>query len=167
MIRLSAVAITTLLLPTITFARAPDIAELDEYIAGAPESWDVPGLAVAIVKDDQVVLAKGYGVREHGKAEGVDADTLFAIASSTKAFTATTLAMLTEEGKLTWKDPVQEHLPYFRLYDPYVTREITVHGKAGKRAQGFSLTKSQLVNATTVLAPPSTTSLTKTMTART
>ncbi len=126
MTRLLTTVLAILLLRTIAFAQTPDISELDEYIAGAREAWDVPGLAVAIVKDDRVVLAKGYGVREHEKAEAVDADTLFAIASNTKAFTAATLAMLAEEGKLTWKDRVQEHLPYFRLYDPYVSAEMRV-----------------------------------------
>lgn len=126
MTRLLTAAITVLLLPTITFAQTPDIGELDEYIVGAREAWDVPGLAVAIVKDDKVVFAKGYGVRDYSKTEAVDADTLFAIASNTKAFTAATLAMLAEEGKLTWKDRVQEHLPYFRLYDPYVSAEMRV-----------------------------------------
>ena len=126
MTRLLTTALAVLLLPTITFAQSPDVAELDEYVAGAREAWDVPGLAVAIVKDGKVVLAKGYGVREYGKTEAVDADTLFAIASNTKAFTAATLAMLAEEDKLTWKDRVQEHLPYFRLYDPYVSAEMRV-----------------------------------------
>ena len=126
MIRLATAVLTVLLVPVITSAQTPDIAELDKYIASARETWDVPGLAVAILKDDKVVLAKGYGVREAGKADVVDANTLFAIASNTKAFTAAALAMLAEDGKLTWKDPVQKHLPYFQLYDPYVSAEMRV-----------------------------------------
>jgi len=126
MIRPSTTVLVVLLVPAISFARTPDIAELDEYIGSAREAWEVPGLAVAILKDDNVVLAKGYGVREHGKADAADADTLFAIASNTKAFTAATLAMLVEDGKLKWKDRVQEHLPYFRLHDSYVSAEMRV-----------------------------------------
>jgi CubicO group peptidase (beta-lactamase class C family) len=102
------------------------IEEIDARIAGMRESWGVPGLAVAIIKDGEVVLAKGYGVRELGKPETVDADTLFAIASNTKAFTAAAIAMLEEEDKLEWNDKVQQHLPYFQLYDPWVSAEMRV-----------------------------------------
>jgi CubicO group peptidase (beta-lactamase class C family) len=90
------------------------------------EAFSVPGLAVGIVKDGKLVFAKGYGVRELGKPAKVDPDTLFAIGSNTKAFTTAALAMLVEEGKLGWDDRVIDHLPDFRLYDPYVTREFTV-----------------------------------------
>ncbi len=100
------------------------IAELDAYIAQAQKDWEVPGLAVAIVKDGNVVLAKGYGVRKVDTEESVDADTLFAIASNTKAFTAAAMAMLVEEKKLKWNDRVQEHLPYFQVYDHYASAEM-------------------------------------------
>ena len=103
-----------------------DLAKLDAFIANAQEEWNVPGLAVAIVKDGKVVHAKGYGVRELNKPEKVDADTVFAIASNTKAFTAAALAILVEEGKVDWKDPVRKHLPWLELYDPYVTAELRV-----------------------------------------
>ena len=72
-------------------------------------------LSVAIVARDQVLLSKGYGIRELGKTQPVDDQTLFAIASNTKAFTADALAILVDEGKLGWDDPVQKHLPWFRL----------------------------------------------------
>src|SRR3954469_11791016 len=94
------------------------LKEIDEYAAKAGQDWKVPGFAVAIVKDDRVVFAKGYGVRELGKPDAVDKDTLFAVASNTKAFTAAALATLVDEGKLSWDDPVTKYIPYFQLYDP-------------------------------------------------
>ena len=99
---------------------------LDAAVERALQDWEMPGLALAIVKDDAVVLSKGYGVRELGQPTPVDERTVFAIGSVTKAFTAAALGMLVDEGKLNWDDPVTEHLPAFQLYDPYVTREITL-----------------------------------------
>jgi CubicO group peptidase (beta-lactamase class C family) len=101
-------------------------ADLDAYAKRVQEEFEVPGLAVAVVKDGKVVLAKGYGVRKLGERVPVDEHTLFGIASNTKAFTAAALAMLVDEGKLSWDDPVIKHLPSFQMYDPYVTRELTV-----------------------------------------
>ena len=100
--------------------------DLDAYVARVLKEFEVPGLAVAIVKDGKVVLAKGYGVRKLGEPAPVDENTLFGIASNTKAFTSAALAMLVDEGKITWDDPVVKHLPGFQLYDPYVTREMTI-----------------------------------------
>lgn len=98
----------------------------DDYVAKAVKDWEVPGLAIAVVKDDKIVFAKGYGVRELGKPAPVTDRTLFAIGSTTKAFTAATLAILVDEGKLKWDDSPTKYLAGFRLYDPYVTREMTV-----------------------------------------
>ena len=110
------------------------LKEIDEYAAKAGREWNVPGFALAIVKDDKVVFTKGYGVRELGKPEPVDKDTLFAVASNTKAFTSAALATLVDEGKLKWDDPVTKYLPYFQLYDPYVTREMTVRDLLSHRS---------------------------------
>ena len=99
---------------------------LDAYVAQALKDWDAPGLAIAVVRHDSVVFAKGYGVRELGKAEAVDANTIFAIGSTSKAFTAALLGMLVDQGRIRWDDPVTRYLPGFQLYDPYVTREITI-----------------------------------------
>lgn len=107
-------------------AATPNLSELDAFIANARSEWNVPGLAVAIVKDGKVVHAKGYGIRELGKDAAVDADTLFAIASNTKAFTAAAVAILKEEGKLKWDDRVQAHLPWLQLYDSYVSAELRI-----------------------------------------
>jgi CubicO group peptidase (beta-lactamase class C family) len=105
-------------------ASAPQ--DLDAFAAQVLKEFEVPGLAVAIVKDGKVVLARGYGVRKLGEQTPVDENTLFGIASNTKAFTAALLAMLVDEGKIHWDDPVVKHLPAFQLYDPYVTREMTI-----------------------------------------
>jgi CubicO group peptidase (beta-lactamase class C family) len=100
--------------------------QLDKYVAQALRDWEVPGLALAIVKDDHVVYAKGFGVRKQGEDKPVDTSTLFAIGSASKAFTAASLAMLVDEGKLTWDDAATKHLPGLQLFDPLATRELSV-----------------------------------------
>ncbi len=117
--------IAVLLLHLSALAQA-DLNKLDAYFAKARADWEVPGMAIAIVKDDKIVLAKGYGVRELGKAAPVDEHTVFAIASNTKAFTAAALAVLADEKKLAWNDRVQKFLPYFQLYDPYVSADMRI-----------------------------------------
>ena len=107
-------------------AQPLDKAALDAYVLKAVKEWEVPGLALAVIKDDSVVVAEGYGLRRLGSMERVDAHTLFAIASTTKAMTAACLGMLVDEKKLSWDDPVTKHLEGFQLSDPYVTRELTV-----------------------------------------
>jgi CubicO group peptidase (beta-lactamase class C family) len=100
--------------------------DLDRFVMGVMKQFEVPGIGLAIVKDGAVVVAKGYGVRTLGEAAPVDAHTLFGIASNTKAFTATAIGILVEEGKLEWDAPVVRYLPWFQFSDPYVTRELTV-----------------------------------------
>ncbi|HKI44391.1 MAG TPA: serine hydrolase [Balneolales bacterium] len=99
---------------------------LDHYINRVLQTFNVPGVSVAIVKDGKVILAKGYGVKKLGSSEPVDAHTLFAIASNSKAFTTTALALLVEQGKLKWDDPVIKYLPWFRMSNDYVTSRITI-----------------------------------------
>ncbi|MGH9324899.1 MAG: serine hydrolase [Vicinamibacteria bacterium] len=115
-------------------ARQVDLAALDSLLETERKAWDIPGLAVAIVQRDSVVLAKGYGVREVGGAGPVDAHTLFAIGSTTKAFTSTALAMLVSEGAVRWDDRVVDRLPEFALEDPWVTREITIRDLLAQRS---------------------------------
>lgn len=98
----------------------------DARVERAMAEWHVPGLAIAVVKDDTVVMAKGYGVREAGKPARVDGNTLFAIGSCSKAFAAASVAMLVNDGRLGWEDHVQTYLPWFELYDPWVARDIRV-----------------------------------------
>jgi len=102
------------------------VADFDAYVARAMQEWDVPGMAITVVKDGKVLFKKGYGVRELGKPGAVDTQTLFSCASTTKAMTSTVLGMLVDEGKLSWDDPVTKFIPELRLYDPYVTRELRV-----------------------------------------
>src|SRR3546814_6234979 len=90
-------------------------ADLDAYVARVLREFDVPGLGLGIVKDGQVVLAKGYGVKRLGYPDKVDENTLFSIASNSKAFTATAMGMLVEEGKLQWEDRVTKYLPWFEI----------------------------------------------------
>jgi CubicO group peptidase (beta-lactamase class C family) len=125
--------LVSLLLPLSIDAQAPapraaadPVATLDAYTAKAVRDWRVPGLAISVVKDGRVVFAKGYGVRELGRPAPVDSQTLFAIGSTTKAMTAAALAMLVDDGKVRWDDPVTRYLPWFQTGDPYVTRELTV-----------------------------------------
>lgn len=106
--------------------RSQPAADFDAYVTSAMKTFDAPGAAIAIVKDGKVVFAKGYGVKKLGAPSPIDTHTLFQIASNTKAFTTASLAMLVDEGKLKWDDPVTKYLPWFQLSDPYVTRELTV-----------------------------------------
>lgn len=102
------------------------IKEFDGYVEKSRKQFAVPGIAVTVVKDGKVLLKKGYGLRNITKTEAVDDQTLFACASTTKAMTAVCMAMLVDEGKVSWNDPVIKHLPDFQLYDPYVTRELKI-----------------------------------------
>src|SRR6188508_1550409 len=104
-------------------AQPPDI---DQWVARAMQTFEVPGIGLTIVKGDGPPLAKGYGVRKLGDPTPVDARTLFGIASNTKAFTATALGLLVEENKIEWDAPVVRYLPGFAMWDPYVTRELSV-----------------------------------------
>ncbi|MFC5593122.1 serine hydrolase [Lysobacter niastensis] len=112
------------LLSGAAFAAPP--ADLDARVDAAMKAHGVPGLAIAIVEDGKPVLAKGYGVRRLGAPERVDADTIFPTGSTGKAITAAALAVLVDDGKLAWDDKVIDHIPWFRMYDPWVTNEMTV-----------------------------------------
>jgi CubicO group peptidase (beta-lactamase class C family) len=107
----------------VTSAKALD--GFDAFVEGARKSWDVPGLAVAIVKDGEVVLAKGYGVRDVARNLPVTPETLFAIGSSTKAFTVMSLAVLVDDGRIDWDTPVQAYLPRFALQDECASAGMT------------------------------------------
>ena len=100
--------------------------DTDALVERVRKEFDVPGIAVAIVKDGKVVLEKGYGVRRMGQAAPVTPDTLFRIASNTKAFTAAALGILVDEGRIHWNDRVVKLMPGFQMYDPYTTKEMTV-----------------------------------------
>lgn len=123
-----------LLLPLAASAQRVDVGALDAYFAGALEAWPIPGFSVAIVKDGEVVLEKGYGVADVRGNTPVDEHTLYAIASNSKAFTAAALAQQVDAGRLSWDDRVLDHLPWFRLYDDYVTQEMRVRDLLSHRS---------------------------------
>ena len=106
--------------------------------------FDVPGMAVAVVEDGEVVYAQGFGVRHIQSQEPVTSETLFGIASNTKAFTSAALAMLVDEGKLDWDDKVQTHLPEFRLHDPYASAHMTIRDLLSHRS-GLGLGQGDLM----------------------
>jgi CubicO group peptidase (beta-lactamase class C family) len=133
--RLSFLAIAGCCLAGLSFSRpAPAAAQepepgppgLNAWVARALDTFEVPGVAVTIVKDGEVVLARGYGERTIEGGLPVDGHTRFGIASNTKAFTATALGLLVEDGKLEWDGRVIDYLPWFRMWDPWVTREMTI-----------------------------------------
>ncbi len=107
-------------------AQAQQLNHLDTYIKSAMTDWNIPGLAVAVLQDGKVIHKRGYGLRDRRSTDPVDTATLFAIASNTKAFTATALGRLVQEGKINWDDPVLKYLPDFQLHDPVTTRKITI-----------------------------------------
>lgn len=116
-------------LVALLLALQPAAAQLrgfDAYVAQAVRDWNVPGLAIAVVKDDSVMFLKGYGVRALGSTDPVGPHTLFANASTTKAFTALAVALMVDDGKLQWDDRVEDRLPEFVLKVPYATQELTV-----------------------------------------
>lgn len=125
--RFGALLLLAMLRPwAIASAQAKPLDGLDGYVARSMAAWKVPGLAIAIVRNDSVVLAKGYGVRTVGKPDPVDAKTLFAIGSASKAFTAAAVAMLVGQGKVAWDDRATSYLPQLQMYDAYATHELTV-----------------------------------------
>lgn len=99
---------------------------LDNYYSKALKEWNIPGMAIAIVNKDSIIFSKGYGYTNIKKKTKVDGNTLFAIASNSKAFTATALAQLVEQGKIDWNDKVVDYLPYYKLYDDYTTNNMTI-----------------------------------------
>ncbi|MET0506428.1 MAG: serine hydrolase [Luteibacter sp.] len=125
-------------------ARPAALADFDAYVDATRKQFDVPGIAVAIVKDGKIVLEMGSGVRKLGDPARVDAHTRFAIASNTKAFTAASLAILADEKKLDLDDRVVDRLPWFQMSDPYVTREMRVRDLLAHRS-GLSLGAGDLL----------------------
>ncbi|MBT6764665.1 MAG: beta-lactamase family protein, partial [Prolixibacteraceae bacterium] len=115
-----------LLISLTLVAQNVDLEKLDSYIEKTAKEWGIPGMSVGIVQDGEIVFSKGYGVLEVSKTEKPDGNTLYAIASNTKAFTSATIAMLVQEGKLNWEDKVQKHLPYFELFSPFISQETTI-----------------------------------------
>ena len=99
---------------------------IDSLVERSMKAFDVPGIAVGIIKDGKIIHAKGYGVRSLNRQQKTDENTLFGIASNSKAFTAAALGILADEGKIKWDDKVRDYVPEFKLYSPYVTEEFTI-----------------------------------------
>lgn len=116
-------------LPGVVLAQTSPPQELEgieAFVERGMRDWQIPGLTVSVVKDDAVVWARGFGVRQLGRPEPVDEHTLFNVASVSKAINAAALGILVDEGKLDWDDPVIDHIPGFRLHDPVATTRATV-----------------------------------------
>lgn len=101
-------------------------SEIDSLVIRSMKAFDVPGISVGIIKDGKIIHAKGYGVRSLDTKQPTDENTLFGIASNSKAFTCTALGILVDEGKIKWDDKVRDYIPEFKLYSPYVTEEFTI-----------------------------------------
>lgn len=107
---------------------------LDDYVLEAMMRWGVPGLAIAVVEDGNLIHARGYGVRSLGENAKVDTETIFHIASSTKSFTAAAIAKLVDSKQLQWDDPISKHLPAFQLSAPELTAKVTIRQALGHRS---------------------------------
>lgn len=135
----------------------------DEAVTDAMKKFEVPGMAVAIVKGKEIVYAKGFGLRDVEKQLPVTADTLFAIGSSSKAFTTFVLGTLVDEGKIEWEKPVRNYIPWFKLYDPSMTEHLTVRDLVTHRSglprhdlvwyNNFESTREQFVRKLAYLEP--------------
>lgn len=141
---------------------AGELAGLDEYIVKSMADWGTPGLSIAIVRNDSVIYLKGYGVRELGKPDRVDENTLFAIGSQTKPFTTAALSILADDGKISWDDRVTARLPGFRLADPIATEQLTIRDLASHRTGlpgnnmifwGTNLSRKEIVERVRHLPP--------------
>jgi Beta-lactamase class C and other penicillin binding proteins len=110
------------------------LADFDTMAENYLKEWDVPGMAVAVVKDGKVVFAKGYGVKQAGGSDPVTADTVFQIGSTSKAFTSALVAMEVDSGRMNWSDPVVTYVPDFRMKDPWVTKEFTITDSLAQRS---------------------------------
>lgn len=128
---------------------------LPAYVEKARQEWHIPGVAIAVVKDDKIIYARGFGVRRVGGNEPVDENTVFAIGSSGKAFTAASLALLVDDGKLAWDGPVRSYMKSFELFDPYVTRNVTIRdllthrtgvGGAGLLWSGSGFDRNEIIH---------------------
>jgi CubicO group peptidase (beta-lactamase class C family) len=117
--------VSLLLLSSLPAWSAPP-ADFEARVEAVRAAAEVPGLSIAIVENGAVTLARGFGVRRLGSPEKVDADTIFMTGSTGKAMTTAALATLVDAGKLSWDDPVADHIPGFQMFDPWVTREMTI-----------------------------------------
>ena len=114
------------LLPYSAWAQKISSSEIDDIVQEVMEVFSVPGMAVGVIKDGETIHSKGYGVRSVNNGGSVDEHTYFGIASNSKGFTATALALLVDDELITWDDPVRKYLPNFQLWDPYISENFTI-----------------------------------------
>jgi CubicO group peptidase (beta-lactamase class C family) len=135
---------------------------LDAYIETARKTWKVPGVAISIVRNDSVIYARGYGVKDITKPDRVTDRTMFAIGSSSKAFTTAGVALLVDEKKVAWDDPAEKHLSGFHVFDPYASRELTIRDILSHRSglargdmlwYGAEFDRDEIMRRTRFLAP--------------
>lgn len=143
-LRLCVLLFTCLAIGAFGSAQSLSPTEIDKYVARAMTAFNVPGFALAVIKDGKVAYAKGYGLRRLGESARVDEQTLFLLGSTTKAFTAAALAMIVDEGKLEWDRPIRNYLPWFEMYDPYASQEVTVRDLLSHRS-GLGLGEGDLL----------------------
>lgn len=156
-------AACTLVLASTAAAQEP-YPGLDAYVAKAVQTWKIPGMSVAIVRNDSVIYAKGFGTLSAADHTPVNDKTLFEIGSSSKAFTATLVAMLVSDGKMHWEDHVADYLPGFKLYDPVANSEVTIRDALTHRSGiargelvwlGSGLTRDEVLHRIRFLKPES------------
>lgn len=124
--QIALIAVAVGLLTTAAFSQALTESQIDALVERSIKAFDVPGISVGVIKDGKVVYAKGHGVRSLRTNEKMDENTLVGIASNSKAFTCIALGMLVDEGKIKWDDRVQDYIPEFKLYAPYVSENFTI-----------------------------------------
>ena len=122
-----------------------ELKGLDKYIQKGMSDWGIPGFAVSVVKDGEIIYLKGFGERKLGEDDKVDPHTVFGVASTTKAMTATALGMLVDEGLISWDDRVRDHLPWFELSDPWVSDAVTIRDLLAHRVGIGRMTGNRLV----------------------
>lgn len=157
-----------LLLTGILQAQPMNSKQIDSLVNLSLKTFDVPGIAVGVVKDGKLVHAKGYGIANLETGKKTDENTLFGIASNSKAFTTAAISMLVDEGKMKWDDKVTDHIPGFKMYDPYVTDAFTVRDLVTHRSglglgagdlmmwpDGSSFTRADIIHNLRYLKPVS------------
>src|SRR5262247_1011759 len=161
---LAVAAFAAVALPDFASAQREPFPGLDTYIANAVKTWKIPGIGVAIVRNDSVLFTKGYGTLAVNSTTPVNDQTLFEIGSSSKAFTATLVAMLVSDGKMRFDDRITQYLPDFKMYDPLASAEVTMRDALTHRSGiargelvwlGSGATRAEVLHRVRFLKPES------------
>ena len=136
-------SLSLLLISFFSFSQIEE-SKLDELIQNTIKTFDVPGMSVGIIKDGKVIYSKGFGVRSLTNNQAMNDETLVGIASNSKGFTGTALAILADEGKLNFDDKVSKYIPEFQMHDAYVSQEVTIKDLITHRA-GLGLGQGDLM----------------------